>query len=86
MEAVGVNVGYLLIQLFCLVVIPVLILASVVYWLIKRNPFKQNDFVTTITVTDEGIVIPKELLPDTESIDIYKQKDKLILSSSRVVI
>ncbi|MBE2220935.1 MAG: hypothetical protein IAF02_05315 [Anaerolineae bacterium] len=85
MEAYGINMGYLLIQLFCLVVIPLLILGSVVYWLIKRNPFKQGELITTLVVTDEGVVIPKELLPDTENINIYKHKDKLILSSSPVV-
>jgi hypothetical protein len=79
MEAIGINLSYLLIQLFCLFVIPVLILGGVIYWLIKRNSLKQDELVATLTVTDEGVVIPKKLLPNTQTLEVYQQKDKIIL-------
>jgi hypothetical protein len=79
MEAVGINVGYLLIEVFCLFVIPVLILGGVIYWLIKRNSLKQDELVAMLTVTEEGIVIPKKLLPNATTIEVYQQKDKIIL-------
>jgi hypothetical protein len=78
-EAVGINVGYLLIQLFCLFVIPALIIGGVVYWLIRRNSLNQDDLVANLPVTDEGIAIPKELLPNTKNLEVYQQKDKIIL-------
>ncbi len=79
MEAVGINVGYLLIQLFCLFVVPALILGGVVYWLIKRSSLNQSDLVANIAVTEEGIVIPLKLLPDADNFAVYQQKDKIIL-------
>ena len=79
MEAVGINIGYLLVEIFCLFIIPVLILGGVIYWLIKRNSLKQDELIATLTVTDEGIVIPKELLPTTQNLEVYQQKDKIIL-------
>lgn len=79
MEAVGINLGYLLVQLFCLFVIPALILGCVIYWLIKRNSLKQDQRVATLTVTDEGVVIPKKLLPEATNLDVYQQNDKIIL-------
>jgi len=79
MDAVGINLGYLLVQLFCLFVIPALILGGILYWLIKRNSLKQDQLVATLTVTDDGIVLPKKLFSNTQNLEVYQQKDKIIL-------
>ncbi len=79
MEALGINVGYLMLQVFCIIVLPLLIVMGIVYWLIQKSSLKKADIVTTISVTDEGLTIPKKLLPDAANFVVYQQKDKIIL-------
>lgn len=79
MEALGINLGYLAIQILCMMVIPLLIAAGIAYWLIQRNALKEANIITTIVVTDDGAMIPNDFLLGATEVDVYQNKNKLVL-------
>jgi hypothetical protein len=43
MEAFGINVGYLVLQMICLIIIPLLLIVGLVVYLAKRNQANKED-------------------------------------------
>ena len=83
MEAVGINVGYLLIQILCFagflgaLVLAVYIAAKMAYN--KSAKIDDSELVMSFAVTDEGIVIPKSVLQGAEQVELRQTKTQLIL-------
>lgn len=40
MEALGINVGYLILQVICFIIIPILIVGGFVIYLVRKNQSK----------------------------------------------
>ena len=83
MEALGINIGYLLLQLLCF---GLFILGLVVaVYLSARMAFRMSskiddsELVMAFEVTEDGIVIPKSVLQGAEKVELRQTKTKLIL-------
>ena len=83
MEAIGVNIAYLTVQLLCFGMF-VAAFAGVVYLSTryaynKAEKIDDSELVMSFTVTEDGIVIPKSVLEGAEQIQLRRTKTKLIL-------
>ena len=83
MEAVGINVGYLAIQLLCFGMF-VVVFAGAVY-LATRYAYNKaaksddSELLMTLDVMDEGIVIPKSIFEAAAQVELRRTKTQLIL-------
>ena len=83
MESVGINVGYLLIQLLCFagflgaLVLAVYLAAKMAYN--KSAKIDDSELVMSFAVSDEGIVIPKSVLQGAQQVELRRTRTQLIL-------
>lgn len=78
MESLGINLGYLVMQL-CIFFVPLIGLGLVFYYLGSKGMLHGTETVTTIPVTDEGVVIPTQLLKGAKKVTIKRKGDTLFL-------
>ena len=83
MEAWGINIGYLLIQVLCFagflgaLVVAVYLAAQMAYN--KSAKIDDSELVMSFDVSDEGIVIPKSVLQGAQQVELRQTKTQLIL-------
>ena len=83
MEAIGINVGYLLIQVLCFagflgaLVLAVYLAARMAYN--KSAKIDDSELVMSFDVSEDGIVIPKSVLKGAEQVELRETKTQLIL-------
>lgn len=83
MEAVGINVVYLVMQLLCFGLF-VAAFAGAVYGATryaynKAAKVDDSELVITFDVSQEGIVIPKSVLQGAEQVELRRTRTQLIL-------
>lgn len=80
MEATGLNVGYLMMQIVCLLLIGLVGVAIVVFIFNKvGGQAKELEFIDSLAVTDDGVVIPKQVLGQVSNVNLYKRGQEIIL-------
>ncbi|KAA3655710.1 MAG: hypothetical protein DWQ04_33135 [Chloroflexi bacterium] len=79
MEAVGINLGYLLIEVG-IICLPVLVVGGLVIWYVRRQTNNtKSELIMTLDVSPSGTTIPQELLADATQIEVRKRGKTLIL-------
>ena len=83
MEAVGINISYLLIQVLCFagflgaLVLAVYLAARMAYN--KSAKIDDSELVMTFDVADDGIMIPKSVLQGAEQVELRRTRTQLLL-------
>lgn len=86
MEATGINIGYLLVQILCvggfllLVGIGAVLLAMYMGRIMRKTEDEaQGDLLMTAVVGPDGVLVPAELLPGSKQVEIRQQYGRLLL-------
>ncbi len=79
METLGINIGYLALQVCIFILIPLIILGGVSLYFRTKGTSHDTETVMIIPVTDEGVVIPVQLLKGADEVAIKRKQDTLFL-------
>lgn len=83
MEALGINVGYLVMQVLGIAVC-ITLLVVIAYFALR--PFFRagnGEKVMTLSVTAEGVIIPAELLPEGGQVEIWQDGETVIVKRQK---
>jgi hypothetical protein len=86
MEATGINIGYLLVQVLCIGSFLLLVGGAAVLLamymgrvLRKTENEAQGDLLMTAVVGPDGVLVPAELLAGSKQVEIRQQYGRLLL-------
>ncbi|MCP4363409.1 MAG: hypothetical protein GY796_35870 [Chloroflexi bacterium] len=83
METLGINIGYLVMQLACFgIFIGLFVLVMIVmarYLSNKTWAANKTTLLRTETVTDDGVTIPTSLLYGAKQVEIREQNGRLLI-------
>lgn len=79
MEALGINVGYLVLQVCIFILIPLTLLGGVFLYFGTKGTLRGAETMMILPVTDEGVIIPIQLLKGADEVAIKRKQDTLFL-------
>ena len=79
MEALGINIAYLALQVCIFILIPLTILGGVFLYFGTTGTLRGAETMMILPVTDEGVIIPIQLLKGADEVAIKRKQDTLFL-------